>query len=110
MSSHPPDITVEELSRRLADGDAPTILDVRLPEEREFAAIDGETVHIPLHLIPVRLDELDPEREYAVICHHGSRSWQATHFLRSRGFNGPRNVEGGIDRWSVEIDPGVPRY
>lgn len=110
MTDFPPDISVEELSRRLEAGDAPTILDVRLHEELEIAALDGETLHIPLHLLPVRLEELDTAREYAVLCHHGNRSWQATHYLRSRGFAGMRNVEGGIDRWSAVVDPGVPRY
>jgi len=105
-----PDISVEELSRRLAEGDAPTILDVRLHEELEIAAIDGDVLHIPLHLLPVRVDELDAEREYAVLCHHGNRSWQATHYLRARGYKGPRNVQGGIDRWSAVVDPEVPRY
>ena len=110
MSDFPPEISVEELSRRIAEGDAPVVLDVRLPQELELAALDAETLHIPLHLLPVRLEELDPEREYAVLCHHGGRSWQATQYLRSRGFDGPRNVEGGIDRWSAVVDPTVPRY
>lgn len=110
MTDFPPDISVEELSRRQAEGDAPIILDVRLHEELELAAIEGETLHVPLHLLPVRLDELDEEQEYAVLCHHGNRSWQATHYLRSRGFKGPRNVAGGIDRWSAVVDPTVPRY
>lgn len=104
------DISVEELARRRVNGEAPVVLDVRLPQELDLARLDGEVVHIPLHLLPARLDELDPEQEYAVLCHHGGRSWQAVQYLRSRGFARPRNVEGGIDRWSILVDSSVPRY
>ena len=110
VSDIDPDISVEELARRRAAGDGPIVLDVRLPQELQLAALDGDVVHIPLHLLPARMDELDPQREYAVLCHHGARSWQAVRYLRSRGFRGPRNVEGGIDRWSAVVDPSVPRY
>jgi rhodanese-related sulfurtransferase len=106
----PEDISVEELARRRREGDGPVVLDVRLPQELQIAALDGDVLHIPLHLLPVRMDELDRDREYAVLCHHGGRSWQAVRYLRSRGFLGPRNVDGGIDRWSALIDPEVPRY
>jgi rhodanese-related sulfurtransferase len=104
------EISVEELARRLTNGEAPTVLDVRLPQELAIARLGGDVVHIPLHLLPGRLQELDPRAEYAVICHHGGRSWQAVQYLRARGFRAPRNVVGGIDRWSVLVDPTVPRY
>lgn len=106
----PFDISVEELARRRGEADAPVILDVRLPQELALARLDGEVLHIPLHLLPTRLEELDPATEYAVLCHHGGRSWQAVQYLRARGFQKPRNVEGGIDRWSVLVDSSVPRY
>lgn len=104
------EISVEELARRLTNGDAPTVLDVRLPQELAIARLEGDVVHIPLHLLPGRLQELDPRAEYAVLCHHGGRSWQAVQYLRGRGFQAPRNVVGGIDRWSVLVDPTIPRY
>ena len=75
-----------------------------------MAALDANVVHIPLHLLPLRLEELDRRQEYAVLCHHGVRSMQAVHFLRANGFRGARNLAGGIDRWSAVIDPAVPRY
>lgn len=106
----PFEISVVELARRRSDGEGPKILDVRLAQELELARLEGEVLHIPLHLLPLHLEELDPAAEYAVLCHHGARSWQAVQYLRSRGFERPRNVEGGIDRWSVLIDPAVPRY
>jgi adenylyltransferase/sulfurtransferase len=103
-------IPLEELRDRIADSGAPTVLDVRLPEELALASLQAEVVNIPLHLLPHRIDELDSQREYAVLCHHGVRSMQAVHFLRGQGFRGARNLAGGIDRWSAAIDPSVPRY
>ena len=103
-------IPLEELHARLAHATAPVVLDVRLPEELQIASVQAEVLHIPLHLLPVRIGELDPAGEYAVLCHHGVRSMQAVHFLRANGFPGARNLAGGIDRWSANIDPTVPRY
>lgn len=103
-------IPLEELRDRIGATSAPVVLDVRLPEELEFAALSADFIHIPLHLLPHRMSELDPRCEYAVLCHHGVRSMQAVHFLRANGFPGARNLAGGIDRWSAAIDPSVPRY
>jgi adenylyltransferase/sulfurtransferase len=110
MEDLPFTIPLEELQERIRNTSAPTVLDVRLPEELELASLRADFVNIPLHLLPHRLDELDRGREYAVLCHHGVRSMQAVHFLRAQGFNGARNLAGGIDRWSAAIDPSVPRY
>jgi len=60
--------------------------------------------------IPERLAELDREREIVVFCHHGSRSAMVVRFLRGQGFDRAINMAGGIDAWSTEVDPGVPRY
>jgi len=103
-------IAVDELAQRVQTGNAPQVLDVRLTEELELAALSLDSVHIPLHLLPVRVAELDHEREYAVLCHHGARSMQAVQFLRSSGYRHARNIVGGIDRWSDHVDPAVPRY
>lgn len=103
-------IDVDELAQRRAGGEDPVVLDVRLPEELERASLAGTVLHIPLHLLPLRLSELDPAREYVVLCHHGVRSMQAVHYLRAQGFAGARNLSGGIDRWSSRIDPSLPRY
>ena len=103
-------ITVDELADRRGGGQAPVVLDVRLPEELSVASLPGEVLHIPLHLLPGHASELDPRREYAVLCHHGERSRQATQYLRAHGIHGARNIEGGIDRWSQVVDPGLPRY
>lgn len=100
---------VEELASRLGAPGAPVLVDVRTPAELSIASIEG-ALHMPLHLVPVRMAELDPTGEIAVICHSGMRSAQAVQFLQQHGFAHARNVEGGIDAWSRLVDPAVPRY
>ncbi|MEM0925932.1 MAG: rhodanese-like domain-containing protein [Planctomycetota bacterium] len=87
------------------------LLDVRQPEEFETARIEGSCL-IPMGELGERLDELgdDLQRRIVVQCHHGGRSMQVTQALRSRGFENVQNMEGGIDQWSEQIDPNVPRY
>jgi rhodanese-related sulfurtransferase len=60
--------------------------------------------------IPTRLAELDPEREVVVVCHHGIRSAQVAGYLSSVGFEMVLNLTGGIDAWSVSVDPALARY
>jgi rhodanese-related sulfurtransferase len=89
------------------------VLDVREPHELQMASIraDGfELVCIPMGVIPPRLPELDESRPVACLCHHGGRSMQVAAFLSSRGFAHVANIAGGINAWSVEVDPGVARY
>ena len=93
---------------------APTLLvDVREPWEVALAAIhiDGaESLHIPMSRIPERQTELDPSQPIVCICHHGVRSLQVVAFLERQGFESVYNLAGGIDAWSTQIDPAVPRY
>lgn len=103
------DITVAELARRRSDGSAPTVLDVREAEELATARIP-EVLHVPMDEIPARIGELPKDAELAVMCHGGGRSGQVARYLRTQGFANVRNVTGGIDAWSKEIDPTVPRY
>lgn len=89
------------------------VLDVREPFEVQTASIraDGfELVCIPMGVIPPRLNELDAQRPIACLCHHGGRSQQVAAFLSSRGFAHVANIAGGINAWSAEVDPSVPRY
>jgi adenylyltransferase/sulfurtransferase len=74
-----------------------------------MARIEGASL-IPLGELPTRWRELDREKEIFVFCHSGVRSERAAEFLRSNGFPKVMNVAGGIDAWSEEIDPDVPRY
>ncbi len=90
-------------------GPRPTLLDVRTPAERAICHLEGSRL-IPLQELPERLAELDPGEEIVVFCHRGIRSAQAVGLLRRRGFSRARNLTGGIDAWSVEVDPTLPRY
>ena len=95
------------------DGGAPLLLDVREPAEWQVASVraDGaELLQLPMHAIPPRLHELDPDRPVAVLCHHGGRSMQVALFLQQHGFARLANVAGGIDAWSLQLDPTIPRY
>ena len=89
------------------------VLDVREPEELQIASVtpDGfELLVIPMNDIPARMAQLDPARPVAVLCHRGGRSQRVAMYLASNGFEKVANVAGGIDAWSVERDPSVPRY
>jgi adenylyltransferase/sulfurtransferase len=85
------------------------LIDVREPFEYEIARIDGAKL-IPLGEIAERTDELQHELPIIVHCHSGARSAQAVQLLQQRGFRNVYNLEGGIDAWSDQIDPGVPKY
>jgi rhodanese-related sulfurtransferase len=91
----------------------PLVLDVREPWELQTASVraDGfELVSIPMGELPQRLAELDPARPVACLCHHGARSLRVAAFLEHNGFERLANITGGIDLWSAEMDPQVPRY
>ncbi|MFT4047096.1 MAG: rhodanese-like domain-containing protein [Solimonas sp.] len=101
-------ISVTELQSLLAAG-AVTLLDVRGADELDLASL-AAAQHIPLHELPQRSGELDKAAPIAVLCHHGGRSEMAARFLEKNGFSDVANVTGGIDAWSLQVDPGVPRY
>ena len=117
-ASRPPDQGVEisapataDLLHRLPDGRPPLLLDCRGPDEHAIARIEG-AVLIPMNELPERLAELERWRDGAIIvhCHHGVRSLRVAGFLQERGFPRVQSMRGGIDAWSVEVDPSVPRY
>jgi rhodanese-related sulfurtransferase len=96
-----------------AIGRPAVVLDVREPWEIATASVraDGfELLTIPMSLVPVRLQELDRSQPVAVLCHHGGRSQRVAMFLQQQGFDDVANVAGGIELWSRELDPAVPRY
>lgn len=91
----------------------PLVLDVRDPLELQVARVTPqgfELLHIPMHEIPARLPELDPDRPVACLCHHGIRSQNVAMYLARQGFAEVANIAGGIQAWSVERDPAVPMY
>lgn len=97
-----------------AAGAPAVVLDVREPWEIATASVkpgDGfSVVAIPMNEIPARLAELDPAQPVACLCHHGARSQRVAVFLAQNGFTRLANLAGGIEAWSRELDPAVPRY
>lgn len=109
---HPGDLK-DWIAKAQAQG-RPLLLDVREPSElqqaRIQAAAEFDLVHIPMGVIPPRLNELDPSRPVACLCHHGGRSMRVAQFLEYQGFQHVANISGGINAWSLQLDPTVPRY
>ena len=97
-----------------AQSGPPVVLDVREPRELETASVQPppgfELLAIPMNELPARLDELDPRRPVACLCHHGARSQRVAMYLASNGFGQVANIAGGIDAWSLERDPAITRY
>lgn len=86
------------------------LLDVREPWEYEEARIEG-SISMPMGDVPSRAhQELDPEAAIIAICHHGVRSMSVTAWLRDQGFEKAQSLKGGIDAWSAQVDPSIPRY
>lgn len=104
-----PAISVNELKRKMDAREAFDLVDVREPFEYEIARIDGAQL-IPLGEIAERADELQRGQQIIVHCHSGGRSAEAVRLLQERGFTNVYNLEGGIDAWSDQIDPSVPKY
>jgi adenylyltransferase/sulfurtransferase len=102
-------ITVKDLKAKLDKGEKPVLVDVREPWEYALAKLE-DSVLVPLATLPQSLDKLDRNAEIIAYCHHGMRSADATSFLLQQGFPNVKNLIGGIDAWSVQIDPKVPRY
>jgi adenylyltransferase/sulfurtransferase len=103
-----PQLSVKELKRRIDAGEKPYILDVREPWEYVIAHIGGRL--IPQSELPQRLAEIDRDQEIIVQCHSGVRSQRAAELLKRSGFPRVTNLAGGINAWSEEIDPKVPKY
>jgi rhodanese-related sulfurtransferase len=104
-----PEISPRELAEKLAAESPPHIIDVREPHEFRYCRIAGADLK-PLGEIYTWARDLDPEAEIVLQCHTGVRSAQATAYLRSLGFKRVFNLRGGIDAWSAQVDPTVPRY
>lgn len=102
-------MTVQQLAEQIKAGTAPVIIDVREPYEYQRARIEGAILK-PLGEIYQWARELDKEQSYVVMCHTGARSYQAAFMLERLGFTQVANLLGGIDDWTMRIDPTVPRY
>lgn len=112
--SNPLEITVQEAARLLDTTDSrtqPKLVDVREPDEFEVCKI------VAAELLPLSVFVRDfavklPDKSQVILlyCHHGMRSLRAAEYLANLGYTGVKSVSGGIDKWSLEIDPEVPRY
>lgn len=100
-----------DLANWLADASRPkpVLVDVREPWEFERCSID-ESRPMPMATVPLRLQELDPQTDTVLICHHGARSFQVGLFLEQRGFGRIYNLQGGVDAWARTVDPGMATY
>lgn len=104
-------LTAPELAQRLTDSTKkmPLLLDVREPWEYETCHIPQAQL-MPMHSVPLRLEELDRDAEIVCICHHGGRSMQVAHFLERNGFNQIINLTGGVHAWALQVDTAMPTY
>lgn len=106
------EIPPEQVRQRLDAGEKIRLIDVREPDEYATAHIEGSEL-IPMGAIPSELAKLRSEAQQATLivhCHHGVRSLKAVHWLREQGIENCQSVAGGIDAWSLAVDPSVPRY
>lgn len=108
-------IQPRELQERLAAGEAIQLVDVREDEELNLARLREPVLHLPLsrsqEWIPELSSRLNREQPVAVLCHAGVRSWHlACWLIETQGYGEVWNVQGGIDAWSLTVDPEVPRY
>jgi rhodanese-related sulfurtransferase len=105
----PYEISPAEAAQILRE-DGARLVDVREPWEFATTSIEG-SLHIPMGEVPTRAHkELDVDERLVVVCHHGVRSMNVTAWLRRQGFENAQSLRGGIDAWSVEVDPKVARY
>ena len=103
------EISVQQLATRLKADDSPVLVDCREANEWGFCRIDGAR-HIPMSMIRTRFQELDRSAPIVIYCHHGMRSQAVAEFLVRQEFTQVANLVGGIDAWSLHVDPAVPRY
>jgi rhodanese-related sulfurtransferase len=117
---HPPvntpqTISAPELQRWLEQGSPLQLVDVREDQELELARLPHPVLHLPLSRSADWLGELPRtlarDRPIVVLCHAGIRSWQfASWLIDQQGYDQVWNLSGGIEAWSLEVDPSVPRY
>ena len=106
----PMEITPREVRELQERGGRIRLVDVREPEEHAICRIDGAEL-IPMRTVPAHLQDLDGEEAPIIVfCHHGVRSLSVVDWLRRQGVENCQSMAGGIDLWSREVDPAVPRY
>jgi rhodanese-related sulfurtransferase len=102
------EITPTELKTMMASEAPPTVVDVREPWETAICALAGAQT-IPMRTLPQRLQEIPNDRPVVLLCHHGQRSLMVAQYLDQAGYEA-MSLRGGIERWAVEVEPGMARY
>lgn len=108
----PLEASVRDIVARREAGEKMCLIDVREPGEWQICHIDGANL-LPMNTVPANLQALEKQADETtliVYCHHGMRSLNTVNWLRAQGVSNCQSMAGGIDRWSLEIDPSVPRY
>jgi rhodanese-related sulfurtransferase len=113
--SAPQSLTPEELADRLQAGESLQLVDVREAQELALAQLPYPVEHLPLSRSADWMEEVEGlltrDRPVVVLCHAGVRSWQfACWLMEAQGYSDVWNLQGGIDAWSVRVDPSMPRY
>jgi rhodanese-related sulfurtransferase len=106
------EISPADVKRIVDAGEKVFLIDVREPFEHAVARIEGAEL-VPMNTVPAQLQHLDAQADEGtliVFCHHGMRSLNVVNWLRQQGVEACQSMAGGIERWSTEIDPSVPRY
>lgn len=112
MTNLPYEIKPADVKKRLGQGEKILLIDVREQNEHQICRINGAPL-IPMRTVPERIQEIESLADEAllvVFCHHGVRSLNTVSWLRKQGVENCVSMAGGIDAWSAEIDPTVPRY
>jgi rhodanese-related sulfurtransferase len=110
--SLPLEITAKEVKRRLDEGEALQLIDVREPHEYQVCHIANSEL-IPMNTVPAALQQIEKKSDDGVLivfCHHGMRSLSVVNWLRQQGVAECQSMAGGIECWSTDVDPSVPRY
>jgi adenylyltransferase/sulfurtransferase len=103
-------ITPTELKARLDRGDKFRLIDVREADEWAVARLPTAEL-LPMSQFQQHgADQLAPEEDIVLYCHHGVRSGRIQAYLNGRGFGDVKNLTGGIDAWATQIDPAMKRY
>lgn len=106
------EVSPQDVKSRLDAGEKLHLIDVREPQEFALARIEGGDL-IPMRSVPAEVQTLEDQADEGVLivyCHHGVRSLNVVHWLREQGVEACQSMTGGIDAWSLMVDPSVPRY
>lgn len=106
-----PELTIQEAAKLIQSDKPPLLIDCREQHEYDFCRIEG-AILVPLSSFSGKAESLlqSKDQKALIYCHHGVRSLHAVQYLAQQGFTNTLSVQGGIDLWSLKIDPSIPRY